>query len=132
LCDPTPRSPRSHHPPPVARYKQAQYSRIQAFFNRTFLFPEVQAANAVIAEKAEGEVSFVSVFDKAKTQKTTAPKFRDRPAVVDVKLEKGREYEVAPAKGVKPVPAYSRFARLAGALATAANLAFRPTPANPS
>ncbi|HJZ94272.1 MAG TPA: DUF1549 domain-containing protein [Gemmataceae bacterium] len=119
-----------HDHPLVDDYKQAEYYGIQAFFNRTFLFPEVQAANAVIAEKAEGEVSFVSVFDKAKTQKTTAPKFRDRPAVVDVKLEKGREYEVAPAKGVKPVPAYSRFARLAGALATGDNLAFRRTAAN--
>jgi Protein of unknown function (DUF1549)/Protein of unknown function (DUF1553) len=119
-----------HDHPLVDDYKQAEYYGIQAFFNRTFLFPEVQAPNAVIAEKAEGEVSFVSVFDKAKTQKTTAPKFAGRPPVADVKLEKGKEYEVAPAKGVKPVPVYSRFARLAGALATGDNPAFRRTAAN--
>ncbi|HEV3494942.1 MAG TPA: DUF1553 domain-containing protein, partial [Actinomycetes bacterium] len=89
-----------------------------------------KAAAAVIAEKAEGEVSFVSVFDKAKTQKTTSPRVPGRPPVADVKLEKGKEYEVAPAKGVKPVPAYSRFARLAGSVATGDNPAFRRTAAN--
>ena len=99
-------------------YKQDEYYGIQAFLNRTFLFPDAQAPTAVIAEKAEGEVTFVSVFDKTKTQKTTAPRVPRPPAGRRPKVEKGKEYEVAPAKGVRPVPAYSRFAKLAGALAT--------------
>jgi len=119
-----------HDHPIVDDFKQAEYFGIQAFFNRTFLYPDEKAPTAVIAEKAEGEVSFVSVFDKSKTQKTTAPKLLGRAPVADVKLEKGKEYEVAPAKGVKPVPAYSRFARLASTLATGDNPAFRRTAAN--
>jgi hypothetical protein len=119
-----------HDHPIVDDYKQAEYFGIQAFFNRAFLFPNAEAATAVIAEKADGEVSFVSVFDKAKTQKTTAPRVPGKAPVADVKLEKGKEYEVAPAKGVKPVPAYSRFARLAGTVATGDNPAFRRTAAN--
>jgi hypothetical protein len=119
-----------HDHPIVDDFKQAEYFGIQAFFNRTFLFPDAQAPTAVIAEKAEGEVSFVSVFDKTKTQKTTAPRVLGRPPVADRKVEKGHEYEVAPAKGVKPVPAYSRFAKLAGALANGDNPAFCRTAAN--
>jgi hypothetical protein len=119
-----------HDHPIVDDYKQAEYFGIQAFFNRAFLFPNAEAPTAVIAEKADGEVSFVSVFDKAKTQKTTAPRVPGKAPVADVKLEKGKEYEVAPAKGVKPIPAYSRFARLASAVANGDNPAFRRTAAN--
>jgi len=56
------------------------------------------------------------VFDKAKVQKTTGPRVPGQPIVADPKLEKGKEYLVAPAKDVRPVPAYSRFARLAAAI----------------
>jgi hypothetical protein len=119
-----------HDHPLVDDYKQADYYGIQAFFNRTFLFPNPQAPTAVIAEKAEGEVSFTSVFDKAKVQKTTAPRVPGLPPLADPKLEKGKEYTVAPAKDVRPVPAYSRFARLAAAIASGDNPAFRRTAAN--
>jgi hypothetical protein len=119
-----------HDHPLVEDYKQAEYYGIQAFFNRTFLFPNAQAANAVIAEKAEGEVSFTSVFDKAKVQKTTAPRVPGLIPLGDVKLEKGKEYVVPPAKDVKPVPAYSRFARLAAAITSGEDQAFRRTAAN--
>jgi hypothetical protein len=119
-----------HDHPLVEDYKQADYYGIQAFFNRTFLFPNAQAANAVIAEKAEGEITFTSVFDKAKVQKTTAPRVPGLTPVADVKLDKGKEYVIAPAKDVKPVPAYSRFARLAAAITSGDDPAFRRTAAN--
>ena len=119
-----------HDHPLVEDYKQADYYGIQAFFNRTFLFPNAQAATAVIAEKAEGEVTFTSVFDKAKVQKTTAPRVPGLSPLADVKLDKAKEYVVAPAKDVKPVPAYSRFARLAAAITSGDNPAFRRTAAN--
>lgn len=119
-----------HDHPLVEDYKQADFYGIQAFFNRTFLFPNAQAPTAVIAEKAEGEVNFTSVFDKAKTQKTTGPRVPGLSPLTDVKLEKGKEYVVAPAKDVKPIPAYSRFARLAAAITAGDNAAFRRTAAN--
>jgi hypothetical protein len=119
-----------HDHPLVEDYKQADYYGIQAFFNRAFLFPNAQAANAVIAEKAEGEITFTSVFDKAKVQKTTAPRVPGLTPLADVKLDKGKEYVVAPAKDVKPVPAYSRFARLAAAITSGDDPAFRRTAAN--
>lgn len=119
-----------HDHPLVEDYKQADYYGIQAFFNRTFLFPNAQAANAVIAEKAEGEITFTSVFDKAKVQKTTAPRVPGLMPLGDAKLDKGKEYVVVPAKDVKPVPAYSRFARLAAAITSGDDAAFRRTAAN--
>jgi Protein of unknown function (DUF1549)/Protein of unknown function (DUF1553) len=119
-----------HDHPIVDDYKQDQFYGIQAFFNRAFLFPNAQAPSAVIAEKAEGEVSFTSVFDKAKVQKTTGPKVPGLSSISDVKFEKGKEYRVAPAKDVKPVPVYSRFSRLAAAITSGDNPAFRRTAAN--
>ena len=119
-----------HDHPLVADYKQDHYFGIQAFFNRAFLFPAVDVPTAVIAEKADGEVTFTSVFDKSKAQKTTAPKVPGLKPIGDPKLEKGKEYKVAPAKDVMPIPAYSRFAKLAAAVTAPDNVAFRRTAAN--
>ncbi len=119
-----------HDHPLVDDYKQDHYYGIQAFFNRAFLFPNAQDAKAVIAEKAEGEVNFISVFDPKKVQKTTSPAVPGWKPIGDPKLEKGKEYKVAPKKDVKPVPAYSRLAQLATAITADENLAFRRTAAN--
>jgi Protein of unknown function (DUF1549)/Protein of unknown function (DUF1553) len=119
-----------HDHPLVEDYKQDEYFGIQAFFNRTFLFPNAQAPTAVIAEKAEGEVTFTSVFDKAKLVKSTGPRVPGRSVVADPKMEKGKEYAVAPAKDVRPIPNYSRFSKLASAIVTGDNPAFRRTAAN--
>ena len=119
-----------HDHPIVDDYKQSHFYGIQAFVNRTFLFPTVQDAKAVIAEKAEGEVSFISVFDPKKVSMTTAPAVPGRKPIGDPKFDKGKEYAVAPAKNVKPVPAYSRLAKLAAAITAAENVAFRRAAAN--
>ena len=84
----------------------------------------------MIAEKIEGDTTFTSVFDKSKAQKMTAPRMPGLKPISDAKLEKGKEYKVAPAKGVKPVPAYSRFSQLATAITAKENVAFRRTVAN--
>jgi hypothetical protein len=119
-----------HDHPLVDDYKQEHFYGIQAFFNRAFLFPNAQDAKAVIAEKADGEVTFTSVFDKSKAQKSTPPRMPGLKPVGDPKAEKGKEYKVAPAKDVRPVPTYSRFSQLAAALTHAENVAFRRTAAN--
>jgi hypothetical protein len=119
-----------HDHPLVEDYTQDEYYGIQAFLNRSYLFPNAQDPKAVIAEKAEGDVTFVSVFDKARKQNTAAPRMRGRPPLAEPKLEKGKEYKVAPAKNVRPVPTYSRREQLAQALTAAENPAFARTAVN--
>jgi hypothetical protein len=105
-----------HDHPQIVDYKQADYYGIQAFLNRSFLFPNANAPTAVIAEKADGEVSFGSVFDKAKKTGSTPPRVIGGKAVDEPKAEKGKEYKVAPAANVRPVPAFSRREKLAAAV----------------
>jgi len=120
-----------HDHPQIDDYKQAHFHGILAFLNRSYLFPNATDANAVIAEKAEpGDVTFVSVFDKTKTQKSTGPKLPDGKPVAEPKLAKGQEYKVAPAKDVRPVPKFSRREMLAKLIAAPDNPAFARTAAN--
>jgi hypothetical protein len=113
-----------HDHPLIDDYKQEHYYGIQAFLNRSFLFPNPQAPTAVIAEKAEGDVNFVSVFDKAKKQNTTPPRMPGGRAINELKPEKGKEYKVAPAANVRPVPTFSRRELLAPAFTSPENPAF--------
>jgi hypothetical protein len=113
-----------HDHPLIDDYKQEHYYGIQAFLNRSFLFPNAQVATAVIAEKAEGDVNFTSVFDKNKTQHTITPKIPYGKPISEPKAEKGKEYKVAPAANVRPVPAYSRREKLAAAMTAPENAAF--------
>ena len=119
-----------HDHPLIDAYKQSEYYGILAFLNRTFLFPNPNDPKAVLAEKADGEVNFVSVFDKAKKQNTTFPRVMAGKAFEEPKLEKGKEYKVAPAKDVRPVPQYSRREKLAAAMTSADNPYFSRAGAN--
>lgn len=118
-----------HDHPLVPAYHQDHYQGVFAFLNRTSLFVN-EGKPAVLAEKADGEVSFQSVFDPAKVTKMTGPRLPGLPAVEEPKVEKGKEYVVAPAKGVRPVPKYSRRAQLADRLTAAENVRFRRNGAN--
>ncbi len=113
-----------HDHPTIGDYKQADYYGIQAYLNRSFLFPNAQAPTAVIAEKAEGDVNFTSVFDKNKTLNSTLPRMPGGKPVDEPKLEKGQAYKVVAAPNVKPVPTFSRRALLADAVVSADNPAF--------
>ncbi len=117
-----------HDHPTVDDYTQADYHGLFAFLNRSFLFPAPTAAAAVLAEKADGDVTFVSVFDRAKTQHTARPRLPGGDPVAEPAAVKGKEYKVTPAKNVRPVPAYSRRAGLAGRVV--ASPAFARTAAN--
>jgi hypothetical protein len=113
-----------HDHPTIDDYKQADYYGIQAYLNRSFLFPNAQVPTAVLAEKAEGDTNFTSVFDKNKKLNSTLPRMPGGKSVEEPKPEKGKEYKVAPAKDVKPVPTYSRRALLADAVTSPENKAF--------
>ncbi len=118
-----------HDHPLVDAYKQDHYYGLFAFFNRTTLVTD-KSKVAALAEKADGEVSFQSVFDPQKLTKTSLPRVPGGQAIKDPELEKGQEYEVAPAAGVRHVPKYSRRSHLAEQVATAENVQFRRAAAN--
>lgn len=118
-----------HDHPLVDEYKQDHYYGIYAFLNRSFLFTD-KSKGAVLAEKAEGEVSFQSVFDPAKVTKTTGSRLPGGKLVAEPKFDKGKEYTVAPANGVRPVPKFSRRAELASCMAAANDVPFKRNAAN--
>ena len=119
-----------HDHPNVDDYKQEHFYGILAFVNRSFLFPNPGVPTAIIAEKAEGDVNFVSVFDKNKKQNSTLPRMPGGKPKDEPKAEKGKEYKVAPAPNVRPVPAFSRRELLAAAITAPDNPAFARTAVN--
>lgn len=100
-----------HNHPLIEDYFQADYYGLYAFLNRSFVFSD-KDKKGFFAEKGEGEVSFKSVFTgyAADGVKPRVPK---GVAVSEPTFAKGQEYEVAPAKDVRPVPKFSRRAQLA-------------------
>ncbi|HEX7446296.1 MAG TPA: DUF1549 domain-containing protein, partial [Pirellulales bacterium] len=118
-----------HDHPLVDSYLQADYYGLLAFFNRSFIFtPKDQPP--VFAEKAEGDVQFKSVFIEGATEQPARPHLPGEAAADEPQFEKGQEYAVVPADGVRPVPKYSRRALLPAALPRAENIAFRRNIAN--
>jgi hypothetical protein len=118
-----------HDHPLVHGYKQDHYYGIYAFLNRSVLFTD-NKRQVVLAENGVGEVSFQSVFDPTKLTKTTGPRVPDGMLVKEPVFPKGKEYKVAPAKGIRPIPLFSRRAQLAGQIAGKDNLRFRRNIAN--
>jgi hypothetical protein len=116
-----------HDHPLIDDYKQSHYYGIFAFLNRTTLFDlNANAATAIppdkstaaLAEKADGDVTFSSVFKKKVTHKT-GPRILDGPSLKEPSVPRGAEYLVAPEKDkkVRTVPRYSRRGELARQLA---------------
>lgn len=116
-----------HDHPLVDSYKQDHYYGLYAFLNRSFIFSDKAKKVTVLAEKGEGEVSYESVF-VAKVTKRSGPRLPDGPPVMEPTFEKGKEYTVAPAKGVQPIPKYSRRSQLAGQVTS--NVHFKRSAAN--
>ncbi len=120
-----------HDHPLVDGYPQDWYYGLFAFVSRTALFTDKKNKNLVsLMEKADGDVTFTSVFDKTKAIKNATPRVLDAKAIDEPKLEKGQEYAVAPTDGVKPVPKFSRRAQLPSQLTSPDVPAFRRNMAN--
>ncbi len=119
-----------HDHPRVEEYRQEHYYGLFAFVSRTQLVREKGSKLAVLAEKADGEVTFQSVFDPSKTTKATGPRIPNGPALKETPPEKGKEYLVAPAPGVRAVPRYSRRARLGPEVTKPEHVAFKRNIAN--
>ncbi|MBX9791299.1 MAG: DUF1549 and DUF1553 domain-containing protein [Pirellulales bacterium] len=112
-----------HDHPLIDDYKQEHYYGLLAFWNRSSIFTD-KANQKYIAEKADGEVSFKSVF-LDEQPRSTPPRLPDSPMPEEPKFNAGEEYVVAPADGVRPVPKYSRRAKLAPELTSAERRDFR-------
>lgn len=108
-----------HDHPSIDDYKQANYYGLQAYLVRSYVFTKANEPT-VFAEKADGEVSFESVFE-IRDKKSTGPKstlpvvFNGKP-LEEPKFEKGQEYKVKPDKEVRGIPNFSRRAQLATAI----------------
>ncbi|MFN4261252.1 MAG: DUF1549 domain-containing protein [Gemmataceae bacterium] len=117
-----------HDHPVVHDYLQEHYYGIFAFLDRSSLFTDPAKKLVMLAEKADGETTFQSVFDPQKITKKTEPRLPGGKSLPDPSLPKGKEYQVKPAKDVRPVPTYSRRALLAEQVVTSE--AFRRNSAN--
>ncbi|MCI0457907.1 MAG: DUF1549 and DUF1553 domain-containing protein [Gemmataceae bacterium] len=118
-----------HDHPLVSHYLQDHYYGLFAYLGRSFLFNDRARKTSVFAEKAEGDLSYQSVFDTSLTKKAVARLPGGSP-LVEPAFAKGKEYLVPPSKTVAPVPAFSRRARLAEMLTAADHAQFRRTLAN--
>jgi hypothetical protein len=99
-----------HDHPNVSQYKQDHYYGILAFLARTQVAADVKPT--ALGEKADGDTTFTSVFDTAKVIHTASLRLPSGNAIAEPKSVKGKEYKVAPAKGVRPIPNFSRRAQL--------------------
>ncbi len=117
-----------HNHPNIDDYHQEDYYGLQAFVVRASLFQPDKKKPALIAEKAEGEATFQSVFtDRASM---TGPRVMEGDEVVEAALKPGERYHVAPAKNVRHIAKYSRIAKLSAAVTTNPTKAFDRNIAN--
>jgi hypothetical protein len=119
-----------HDHPRIDDYKQLHYYGLFAFVSRSSLVVDQKLKLAVLSEKADGEVTFQSVFDPAKVTKSTGPRLPEQPPLKEPAVEKGKEYVVAPVAKQRAVPRHSRRSLLGPALARADNEQFRRNIAN--
>ncbi len=118
-----------HDHPLVDAYKQDHYYGLMAFLNRSYVFTDPKTKKAVFAEKAEGDVSYESVF-VAKVKKSTGPRLPDGKPIAEPKFEKGKEYTTAVKKGERAIPKFSRRALLAEQIASSDNTRFARSAVN--
>lgn len=114
-----------HDHPNVADYLQRDYHGLFAFFNRTYLFTRDRDKKAFLAEKAEGDVTFSSVFTKESG--ATRPRLPGGPQLTEPAFPRFAEYTVEPDakdKNLRPVPKHSRRVELAKAATQSNNRAF--------
>jgi hypothetical protein len=117
-----------HDHPLIDDYLQADFQGLYAFLQRSFLFTDKEK-KVFVAEKADGEAAYHSVFTPD-VKHTTRPKLPGGAQLDEPSFEKGKEYTVAPADKVRPVPAYSRRARLAMEATSGSSAAFNRNAAN--
>lgn len=126
-----------HDHPLVEHYAQSDYYGLFAFVNRTVTFnheipatsPEAKPTNRMeLGEKAEGVSEYKSVFTGDASH--TRPRLPGGMEIDEPHFRLGDEYVTAPADKVRPVPKYSRRAKLAELATNGENAAFNRNIAN--
>lgn len=107
-----------HDHPSVNAYLQSDYYGLYSFFLRTSSFTDAKKKQTLVAEKAEGEANFKSVFTGNSADRVT-PQLPHGPALADEPTFKaGEEYISVPSKTERAVPKHSRRQQLANMLTT--------------
>ena len=117
-----------HDHPLVDHYLQADYYGLFAFLNRSEIFTDAAQKKSFLAEKADGDASYKSVFtgDAANTR----PQLPGMSEIDEPRFRLGEDYVTAPAANVRPVPKYSRRAKLAELATNGTNRQFNLNIAN--
>ena len=116
-----------HNHPAVESYLQRHYHGLRAFLDRSYLYTDAKTKKKSLGEKAEGDVTFTSVFDDSKGK--TDPRVLELPGIPDP-AETLKQYVTKPGKTQRGVPKYSRRGQLGVAVTADSNRAFRLNIAN--
>ncbi len=120
-----------HDHPNIDDYYQSDYYGLFAFVNRSYLFQPDKKKPAVLAEKAEGDATFKSVFTAEEGR--TLPRLPGGAEIDEPTFAKDDGYQVKPdpkKKEVRPVPKFSRREQLAIRATDGSNRAFNRNLAN--
>lgn len=120
-----------HDHPLIDGYHQADYHGLLAFLAPGFelKLKEGDKDKAYYAERAGSDVQFESVFVKG-TKHLTGPRLPGDVEIAEPVFLPGEEYEVRPADNVRPIPKFSRRAKLAELATGGDNRAFNENIAN--
>lgn len=110
-----------HDHPNVESYHQADYYGLYAALQRSAPFKDAEG-KLLVAEKAEGEFEFVSVFTGDKGQARV--RLPDGWPLLEPPVAPDERYVVAPADGIRPVPRASRRSMIASSLLTTPDRSF--------
>lgn len=114
-----------HDHPLIDDYLQSDYYGLYAFVSRTYIFQPDKKKPALLAEKAEGDVKFKSVFTGFEGK--TRPRLLGGSEIEEPSFKKGDDYQVKAdpkKKNIRPIPKYSRRAQLAKRATDGSNRAF--------
>lgn len=118
-----------HDHPLVLDYLQADYHGLLAFYSSgTAFVAPAPDGKTYYAEKAGDRLTFESVFVEGKH--TTGPKLLGLTALEEPSLYPDELYVVKPAENVRPVPKFSRRAKLAEMATNGTNRPFNENIAN--
>lgn len=117
-----------HDHPLVEHYLQTDYYGLFAFVNRTVVFADGAAKKSFLGEKSDGEASYKSVFTQ--DAGSIRPQLPGENETDEPRFRQGEDYLVAPLPNVRPIPKYSRRAKLAELATNGANRQFNVNIAN--
>lgn len=117
-----------HDHPLVDHYVQTDYYGLFAFVNRTLVFTDEAAKKSYLGEKSDGEASYKSVFTQDAGQ--IRPQLPGQSEIDEPRFRQGEDYVLNPLPGVRPVPKYSRRAKLAELATNGQNRQFNRNIAN--